>query len=356
MWPYWILFFLPAVLAIQRRPVVGPVKAFGFLKSDVPWLLIIPVISLFIGFRMEVGGDWARYLEYVERARESRLTEIIAFKGPGYQIVNWTSARLGWDIWGVNLFCGLVFTVALAAFTRRLPRPWLAMTVAVPYFITVVAMGYTRQGVALGFAMMGLLALGRGNVFRFLFWILLGATFHVSAVLLLPIACLIPTRSRPLTLLCIGTASLLAITLFQQDHMDTLFQNYVEAEYQSQGALIRCVMNAIPAMILLLWHRRFGFTGTEARLWGWLAIISLVLAGSLLFTSATTAVDRVALYMLPIQLVVFSHLPDVFGRSANIRAVLVYAVVAYYAFVHFVWLNFATHAHAWLPYRNFLLE
>jgi hypothetical protein len=34
----------------------------------------------------------------------------------------------------------------------------------------------------------------------------------------------------------------------------------------------------------------------------------------------------------------------------------VLAVLAYYATVEFVWLNYATHAFAWLPYRWWPLE
>jgi len=65
-------------------------------------------------------------------------------------------------------------------------------------------------------------------------------------------------------------------------------------------------------------------------------------------------VDRVALYMLPLQLVVFAHLPDIFGRKN--QGFVVAGVVVYYAAVQFVWLNFASHAFAWLPYRNYLFE
>ena len=66
--------------------------------------------------------------------------------------------------------------------------------------------------------------------------------------------------------------------------------------------------------------------------------------------------DRVALYMLPLQLVVFSHFPDLLGRKPGNQSLLVIAVIGYYALVYFVWLNYATHAHAWLPYRNYLFE
>ena len=36
--------------------------------------------------------------------------------------------------------------------------PWLSVLIAIPYMVIVVAMGYTRQAVALGILMVGLAA------------------------------------------------------------------------------------------------------------------------------------------------------------------------------------------------------
>jgi hypothetical protein len=222
--------------------------------------------------------------------------------------------------------------------------------------VVVVAMGYSRQAIALGFAMLGLVALGRKNTFWFVVWVLLGTTCHKSAILLLPIAALASTQNRYWTALWVGVIGFGAYSLLLEDAVESLYINYVEAEYQSQGAFIRLLMNAVPAAILLLFRRRFGFSEGEASLWRWFAYISLILLGVLLITPATTAVDRVALYMLPLQLVVFAYFPDIFGQKAGNSASLVVAVVCYYALVLFVWLNYASHANAWLPYRNFLFE
>ena len=71
---------------------------------------------------------------------------------------------------------------------------------------------------------------------------------------------------------------------------------------------------------------------------------------------SSTAVDRVGLYMLPLQLVVFSHLPDVLGKQNGGKPIWVALVLAYYCAVQFVWLNFASHAKYWLPYRFYPLE
>ncbi len=357
MWPYWLMFVLPAAMAIAaRRRLPSTMTGLHSVKLDGPWIFFITFFTLVIGYRVEVGGDWGSYLGYLERVRYYRFSEIFELGDPGYQIINWLSNRLNWGIWGVNLFCGLVFSIGLAVFSRSLPRPWLSLTVAVPYLLTVVAMGYSRQAVALGFAMLGLVSLGHKRVFWFAFWVVVGATFHKSAVLLLPIAALASTRNKYWTAFWVGLVAVLAYVLLLQDDAENLYVNYVVAEYQSQGALIRTAMNAVPAALLLVWQRRFRLAEGEAALWRWFALISLAFVFVLVATPATTAVDRMALYLLPLQLFVFARLPEAWGRGRDECALWVLAVVAYYALVHFVWLNFAGHASAWLPYRNWLFE
>ena len=352
---YWLLFLLAATAALfsQRRSTTG--SGPRVLQFGGTWWLVVCLLTLLIGFRFKVGGDWETYLGYVISAGRRSLWYALRGSDPGYQVLNWMSYRLGWGIWGVNVVCGLIFSIGLVRFCRHMPRPWLALAVAVPYLVIVVAMGYSRQGVALGLAMLGLVALTNRQVRWFVVWVVLAASFHKSAVLLLPIAVLAHARNRYWTAVWVGAVCILAYYLFLVDSVEMLYVNYVEAQYQSSGAFIRLSMNALPAAILLVWRRRFGLPPGEANLWRWFAVISIVLFIILQLTPASTAVDRMALYLLPLQMVVFASLPDAFGRTRQMRSLLLVGVVAYYAAVQFVWLNYAATAFAWLPYRFYLL-
>ena len=73
------------------------------------------------------------------------------------------------------------------------------------------------------------------------------------------------------------------------------------------------------------------------------------------YLPSSTAVDRVALYLLPLQLVVFAYLPEVAGRATTPNKDWVWLVLGYYALVQFVWFNYATHAPWWIPYRFYPL-
>ena len=82
-------------------------------------------------------------------------------------LLNWFAGQNELGFWFVNTVCGGIFSYGLIAFARSQPRPWLALAVAVPYLIIVVAMGYTRQAAAIGFVMLGLVRLGNGSFVRF---------------------------------------------------------------------------------------------------------------------------------------------------------------------------------------------
>lgn len=341
MWQFWMLFAIPAwgVFTPQRL-----VKT----QSYWAWVLVGLFFAVIMGFRHEVGGDWLNYIPQFQNISRLKFLEAISRSDPGYEGLNWLVARMGGSIYWVNFFCAVVLMWGTVGFCRRQPNPWLALLAAVPYMLIVVGMGYTRQAVALGFALLGLAALSNGRVRAFTLWVILGALFHKSAVLLLPIAALAASRNRLLTTTLVVAVTLLTYYLLLQDSAEALWSNYVEADMQSEGGAIRVAMNAVPAVLLLLFRERLVPDLHERKLWLWIAMFALVCIP--LVGLASTAVDRVALYLIPLQLFVFSRLPRLAGTTQT-RTPLVLAIVAYYVAVQFVWLNYATHAQFWTPYQ-----
>ncbi len=349
MIPYWLLLLLPLWACVQ-----GPRRPWPAWQA---WLIGI-ALTLFIGLRHEVGGDWFNYIPYLTRAEGLSLSEVVAWGDPGYNALNWLFAAQSWGIYGVNLVSAAIFSAGLVLFCRAQPRPWLALCLAIPYLVIVVAMGYSRQGVAIGLMMPGLLALERGQLRPFLASMAAAATFHSTALVMLAfVVPAVPGRSltmralRLLLMLIVGGA---LVQTFLAARVEGLVGGYIEAEYQSEGAAIRVAMNLLPGVLLLLWPKRFALTPQQLRLWRAMAFTALGCAVALmLLPSNSTAVDRIALYVIPLQLVVGSRLPatQLLGFSP---AQLLVGVLGFCLAVEFVWLNFATHASGWLPYANVL--
>ena len=317
------------------------------------WGFVIVLFGLLVGFRFWVGGDWYNYLQRFELILYYSFSEILSRDDPAYYVLNWLVADAGWSIVWVNAACSIFIMAGVHSFCRNQPLPWLALLVAVPYMIVVVCMGYSRQATALGFVLIGLTALGKQQTRQFMLWVLIGALFHKTAVLMLPIAALAATKNRVWTFIWASVVAASGAYFLIFDYSEALWDNYVENEYAfaSQGAQIRVFMNAVPSVLLLLFRKRIFYDTAERKLWLWLSFFSLTCIMGL--GISPTAIDRIALYFIPIQIFAFSRLPYLTRDRANF-SLIVAAVVAYYALVQFVWLNFATHARFWLPYQNFI--
>jgi hypothetical protein len=306
------------------------------------------VIALIIGLRFEVGGDWFAYERMLAYARFATLTESIGQGDPAYQLLNWITQRIGAGVWLVNLVCGMLFSWGLVRFARTQANPWAVMLVAIPYLVIVVAMGYTRQGVAIGILMAGLASLLRGaSIPKFALYVCVAALFHKTAIVALLLVLVSARRNLFLNVLFVFVALAVLYDALVAESVDELVRNYIEQRYESQGALIRVSMSVVPAVIFLAARRHFGFRPNEDILWRNFAYAALLLVVLLGVLPSSTVVDRLALYVLPLQLAIIARLPDYLLKSGYARIL----VVAYACAIQFVWLNYAANAEAWLPFQ-----
>jgi hypothetical protein len=353
MWPYWLLLLIPAYWAITRqRPMKTAIKQQAKHLPGI-WLVVFLLLTMMIGFRHEVGGDWPTYIQHISGMQGTLFSEALTSNDPAYSVLAWSGVQFGAGVYLVNLVCAIFFTSGLIVFCRSQPLPWLALAVAVPYLVTVVAMGYTRQGVAIGIAMLGLVAMSQGNTLRFVLWIGLAAAFHKSAIILVPLAVLASTQRRVFTLIWVFITGLALFVLLLQESVDLLMAGYIEASYQSSGAAIRIAMNALPAAFFLIFRTRFELSPQQRVFWTWMAWSALLFVVMLMLSPSSTAVDRVALYWIPLQLFVWSRLPQAMGRRAGTQLQWLMVVLVYAFAVHLVWLFYADHRMSWLPYKFF---
>lgn len=313
-----------------------------------------------IGLRHEVGGDWSIYLENMDLVRDVTFSDLNLTRDPAYELLNWVSLKLGIGIYGVNLVCAGIFSFGLVLFCRALPRPWLALCLSIPYLVIVVAMGYTRQAVSIGFLMPGFLALGHGKLRHFVAWVAAAASFQqtslVTLAFLLPV---MPGRSLQVRLLRLLIMTLVAaglVQMFLVARLEIFINGYiVSQQMQSEGAAIRVVMNALPGLVFLIWGKRLNLPTQEHRLWFGIATLTIACLIGLKVVPSTTVVDRIALYAIPVQLFVGSRIPDLGLLRIDARALTI-MVVGLAVAVQFVWLFFAKTSFAWLPYQIMLFH
>lgn len=347
MWPFWLFFLLPALLALAQG------KAYGNLPRKWPtlWWLAYVLLVLAVGLRFEVGGDWEQYIWHLHKAELETFAEALLQSDPAYKVLNWFTVRVGAGVWLTNTLGALIFSYGLVVFCRSLPRPWLALSVAMPYLVTVVAMGYTRQGIAIGLILMALVALKDKRIYKYFVLMFVAALFHKTAIIMVPLVAFSSASNRWWRYFLTAIVMAMMYWFLISDATEYFVSGYIDAEYNSQGAAIRVAMNAVPALLYLFLERRFQLPADERAFWRIMALGALVFVGLLIVSPSSTAVDRLALYWIPLQMYVFARLPEALGQPGNKNSVWVLAVVVYYALILAVWLNFATHAQYWIPYQ-----
>ncbi len=338
---YWILFLYPCLVALSPLKINNQIRQLNFLTFSLFSILVI-------GFRYEVGGDWESYLKMLDATIDISLVEAMALNDPGYMVLNWLSSRLGFGIVGVNLVCGTLFMNGLVRLCLKQPFPWIGLAVAVPYLLTVVVMGYSRQAVAIGFVLWAFSKWQTGHFYRCSLLVVAGALFHKSAVVVLPFMFFMSCQSIGQSLLrfvvVVPVLFIVAVSLVVPS-FGHIWIMYVErSQLHSAGAMIRVLMNAFPALLVLIGHKYF----KQYRDYRLLVLLAMTSIASVpLVTQISTAVDRLALYLLPIQIMV---LPRIL-RNPNTRAFYAINGLIFYGVVLFVWLTFASHKEFWVPYR-----
>ena len=342
-WAIFAFFALGAVADVSRTP--------DLRRPRPGWVLGGACILIMIGCRYEVGADWDTYQFMFSYTGFVSFWQSVSIGDPSYQAINWIVRHLDGEVVWVNIVCAALFTWGLFRLARVQPYPWLAILVAVPYMVIVASM-YTRQAAALGILMAGFSALIRGgSLARFVVYVLFAATFHRTAIAVLPLVVLSRPTNRFINILG-GVAAFYALfDVFLADSMEDFVSGYIERQYSSQGAAIRVAMDVLAASVFLIKRKAFGFPEAEDRMWFYFAMASFAAVFFLVVSPSSTAVDRLSLYLMPLQVVILSRVPFVF-TSRHLGVLL----VASYCFaVQFVWLNFARHAQFWLPYQFYPL-
>ena len=345
---YYLLYFFLAFKSIEET------QAFNTFKKQTQNLLII-FFSLFIGLRNEVGCDWSQYLFIFDQIRFGSI-EWYTLE-PAYFFLNSIFSPFEFGIYLVNAVCALIFSYCLIKFCESLPRPWLGLCVAFPYLITVVSMGYTRQSVSISLFLLALLVLEKGQFYKSIFTIIVGMLFHRSGGLFF-FAPLIYTfqssrSNNLLKILLIIPIGYYFISEFIISYWDSFVRGYLDANMASGGALIRITLLVIPSVIFIFNLNKFKISNISKKIFlaiSWMSIVALI---ALPLYPSSTAVDRVALNFLPIQLLVASHLPDIGIFKLNKFASKV-LIVFFVFLVLSTWFLFAKHSYCWIPYRNII--
>jgi len=280
-------------------------------------------LILFIGARYEVGGDWNYYL--YEMFYKDARTDL------GYEILSLVGKNISTQhgIIFVNLCCAFLFLSCLFFLVTRFRYPFAGLLVAFPYSITVMAMGYTRQSVAIGFSFVAMYFMTRNDNFKSIIFILIGGLFHKSIAILLIFLPLLYLRQVDIKKVCMGIVFFLVLALicFKFDifagYISKIKFLYLSDIHYSKGGFIRIAIHIIP-LVLYIFMRN-------------------------------TLADRLGLYFIFFDIVIFSIFLE--RLEVKLKFTLAFLIIIENFLIFYVWYNYSFYSiHYWQPYKNFFLE
>jgi hypothetical protein len=216
--------------------------------------------------------------------------------------------------------------------------------------VIVIGMSGARQSMALGFLFLALNAFEDGRLIRVAALTIIGALFHSSLILMLPLLLFSYNEKsvQRVAMLCL----ILIIFIFEFQSAFTVYAaRYSSLKIQSGGLIYRLGMNGLAAILFLIFRQKLGFTEHQARLWRNFSICTLALVVLALVLPSSTAVDRFLLYLFPLQFAVLGRLPGALVPERSPSFVTV-AVIGYAALVQMMFLNFGTYSTYYVPYRS----
>lgn len=323
--------------------------------------VLILLLSIFIGFRDEIGVDWFQYLEIFERFGYRSVDFILTTNEPLYFLINWFSANIGQDLILVNIICGLIFSIGLVKYCKEQPFSWIALLVSLPVLIIMCSLGYTRQSAAIGFWLIALTLLGKDYVAPSTFFIFISSLLHIPSLFLfsVPLSKLYTVIKKPKYYIPILIVTPIIYNLtkerFSTSFYGLLF-NYSDMIGNYNGYLFRAILPVFASFVFLTNIGKFRRIETNKiiniyKLLSYMTIIFVVIGT--IFNQYVVIVDRLGIYIYPIAIYVLTRIPIIklYNISSFSWRVLIVITTSCYTMF---WLIFAVHASYFVPYRNIL--
>jgi hypothetical protein len=349
---YWIFLGFACFMALLEQGAQRVNHRINFV-----WGLYTFALAVFIGGRWKTGGDWGNYYINLQSFYWLQVGDAAATsKDIGYTFLSIFAAQFPTGIVIITMFTGIVMSIALLLFCLRQPRPWLCMSVAFPYLVVVCGMGYIRQGIAISFILIGLLALERERIGRYVAWVVVGSLFHATALAMIPLGAIASRKNRVFAIALVSVVFILGFNALIASRTDALVTNYVEVDAESSGALVRAFMGALPGAIFLIFRNQFALTGSSRLAWMALSAAAILAVPAVLLYPSSTVVDRLGLYLLPVQCFVYARLPDALGKNNQQRLLFAVGILLLYISAFFTFISYGDHAQSWVPYRFYLFE
>lgn len=180
---FFLLFVTTSFAALADVPRLS--RGVGL----VLWSFVILYLTLFAGWRAEtVGADTAAYIQRIELLQLAGSIWEKSTTEPGYKAIVALGLRFGNSPHAVLLLLSFIAVLTYIVSVIKLSvQPAVSFFFFITYGYFLFHLNGARQGLAFGFYLLAIVAVLRGRLLTYVGWVLVGALFHTSALLTLPL-------------------------------------------------------------------------------------------------------------------------------------------------------------------------
>lgn len=348
VWAYLMIIISPFVLMVTCRVLNIRKDPLHYRVVFWAWWLFL---FLMVGLRDQVGGDWYTYEERIELLKSKEIWAILEWDLL-YELLNWIAAHNGLGVHFVNSVCSMIFAYGLLIFCRLLPAPSIGLAYAAPYFINVVAMGYTRQSVAVALVLITYVLYVSRRTLLVPLTALAAILSHKSAAAVVIFFFLSDAAARKREAILLLAGSLIALVIVIASSASYVIKSYYIAGYESGGGLVRSLEVSFFGLVVLYGWNTLDYPhhNNVMRICAGLASAWVVI---FLMSSSNSAIDRFGLYFLGIQMFGICIVQK-FSSVLMKKELFLWGVTIFSLTKFFIWLEFSPNSQFWLPYKNLI--
>ena len=323
-------------------------------NSRIYLFLVFTFLLWFMGARYYVGCDFGGYFHrFLYTPADWSFSEIIThLDEPGFWLLTSHIKAQELSYMWLNVFASFLILCCFWIFLRAHRDRAMILALLFPVIILQLSMSGIRQGLAVGFLMVASVAWMRGKRLWTAAWILIGAQFHASVLMFLPIV-LVAGKSVSTPRLIAAAAILGPVAVFlMSDRLETYADRYLDSDITSGGALIRYTLIMIPALFFVKYRRRLAEVYPEY--YEFLKLVA-VFSWSLLPVAVFSSIllHRVNYYIMPFSIVLFVYLSRVAYQGTSRTLVRALPGVTY-GLYSTMWFLTSSHAdRCYLPYNSY---
>lgn len=318
--------------------------------SHFIFLTFILFLLFFVGFRYKIGCDWGNYIVMFDTINKNLTSTDF-----GYKIINILAYKMDFDIAFVNFLCAILFFCCTFFFLSKMSYPLVGLIILFPYTIVVVAMGYTRQSVAIGLAMIAIYYIVyKFNNLKFILFLFLAFLFHKSSIFLILFLPFLHLKKMKLKskyfYILIGLSLLIIIYIFKNYYLH-IKNIYLSGMVFSAGALPRLFIHLLPVFIYLIYKKKY--TNLNINFLNFASLFILFSIPISFFYS--TIVDRLILYFIVFDIIILDRF--MYCLKFKSKIIFLFFIIVINFLILYIWYNYSFYANTcWKPYQNYLQE